>query len=117
MPSAASFLRVVRVWHWRDSVLRFWVYVISATAASMSNLVATRPNHHERTTAAAAVRTWQTVSAEFFPPQLLMHLRQEQVAGSRDRLMALQPHIRSPLKVVEAQLRLLILEAAFHAPA
>src|SRR5436190_24227417 len=59
----------------------------------MTSLTATRPNDQERTMAAAAVRTWQTVSSGFFPPQFLMHLRQEQMADSRDRLMAHQPHI------------------------
>ena len=83
----------------------------------MISLTATRPSHQERTTADAAVRTWQTVSSEFFPPQFLMHFRQEQVTDSRNRLVAHQSHIGSPLEVIEAQLGLLILEATLHAPA
>src|SRR6185312_3440511 len=116
-PRPASFLRVVRVWQRRASSLRCWVYFSSAMAASRINRAARLPKPHERTKAAAAVLTWQTVSSGFFPPEFLVHLRQEQVAYRRNRLMPFQPQIRPPLEVVETQFGFLVLEAAFDAPA
>lgn len=85
-------------------------------AASNWTWAALLPSDQERTTAAAAMRTWHTVSSGFFPPQLLLDLRQEQVTHGGYRLMAFQPQVGTSLEVVEAQFRLLILEAAFDVP-
>src|SRR5207302_754155 len=54
---AASFLRVVLVCERRAWALRLCVYSSSATAASRISRAAVRPSPHDRTSAAAAVRT------------------------------------------------------------
>ena len=114
MPNAASFRRVVLVCERRAWALRLCVYSSSATAASRISRAAVRPSPHERTSAAAAVRTWQTVNSGFFPPQLLPYFRQEQVTHGGDCLMTYQSPVRPPLEVIEAKFGLLVLEAALH---
>src|SRR5436305_10513135 len=103
MPSAASFLRVVRVWQRRASALRRCVYSSSAAAASRISLAALLPSPQERTSAAVAVRTWQTVNSGFFPPQFLLRFGEEQMAHGRERLVSFETQIRSSLEVIEPQ--------------
>ena len=66
-------------WLLRERALRSWVSVMMSAARCRREVTAFPVSHHDWTKAAAAVRTWQTVSSRFFPPPLLMHAGEEQV--------------------------------------
>ncbi len=72
--------------------------------------------HPERISAETAVWIWQTVNSDFFPPQPLVGLGQEQVADRTENQMTFESRIASPLVVIQADLALAVLEAPFHAP-
>src|SRR5258708_5872025 len=112
MPRVRSFRRVVFVWLLRACTRRFCVYRISSAACSYRRLQARPECHQLRTTAAIAVRNWQTVSSGFFPPKVLMNPRQEQVTHRRQNQVALQALVTPTFVMVQAQLALLILKAA-----
>ena len=88
MPNAASFRRVVLVCERRAWALRLCVYSSSATAASRISRAAVRP--HDRTSRDRRGADLTDGQLRVFPPQLLLHFRQEQVAHGGDRLMAFQ---------------------------
>src|ERR1700722_10744539 len=64
--------------------------------------------------ALAAVRTWQTVSSGFFPPIFLVNLGQKHQAHRAYHQMSFYRRIIPHLEVIQADLRLVILEAPFH---
>ena len=66
-------------WLFRERALRSWVSVMMSAARCRREVTAFPVSHHDWTKAAAAVRTWQTVSSRFFPPPLLMHAGEEQM--------------------------------------
>src|SRR5512142_2980383 len=74
-------------------------------------------NPHERTSAASAVCSWQTVSSGLFSPPFLTHTCQEQVAHRRQDQVTLQPQIASPLVLVQPDLAFVVLKATLHPPA
>src|SRR5438128_1577609 len=117
MPNARSCLRVRLVWLFRALALWCCWYAIFSAVWSRSRVAVDRPSHQECTKAAAAVRTWHTVSSGFFPPLPLVHARQEQVGHGSDRLVTQQAAIIPTLVMIEPQLCFLILEAALHVPA
>src|SRR6478736_1618480 len=117
MPRARSFCRVVFVWLLRACTRRFCAYRISSAACSRRRLQARTDCHQLQTTAAIALCNWQTVNSGFFPPQLLMHPRQEQIAHRGQNQVAFQTPITPTFVMVQAQLALLILKAALDAPA
>ena len=65
--------------------------LISAEVRSSSFLGGIRSNHQNGINAATAVWTWHSVSSGFFPPELLPHPRQEQVAHATQDQVAFQP--------------------------
>src|SRR5271166_6573088 len=116
MPRACNFPRVVFVWLRRACTLRVCRYSNSDTVCS-SNRAPTRPESHILlTTAAIAMRTWQTVNSGFFPPEVLVDLCQEQVAYPRDDHVSLQTLIPSAFVVIQAEFTFFIFKAAFDAP-
>src|SRR5262245_24776039 len=117
MPSARSFRRVAFVWLLRACDRRCCAYRLSSAACWYSRIQARSDCHQLRTTAAIAVCTWQTVSSGFFPPQVLMDPRQEQVAHRREDQVTLQALIPSAFVVVQPQLAFLVLETTLDAPA
>src|SRR5512142_3080233 len=118
MPSARSFFRVRFTWLCRAWALRRCAHVIFLTAfASSFSFDRRDDNPHERTSAASAVCSWQTVSSELFSPPFLTHTRQEQVAHRRQDQVTLQPQIASPLVLVQPDLALVVLKATLHPPA
>src|SRR5512135_723644 len=72
MPSALSFFRVRFTWLCRAWALRRCAHVIFLTAfASSFSFDRRDDNPHERTSAASAVCSWQTVSSGLFSPPFL----------------------------------------------
>ena len=61
-------------------------------------------SHQAGSNSATAVWIWQTVNSGFFPPQLLVDPRKEQVAYGADGQVAFQPRIATPFVVVQSQL-------------
>jgi len=91
MPSSRSFRRVLLVWLLRAWALRRCWYRIFAAVFSSNRSEAARPlAHQDRTNAARAVWSWQTVRSRFFPP-LLSHAGQEQVTDRRQDQVPFQP--------------------------
>ena len=83
-----------------------------------SNRADTRPLiHHDRISAETAVCTWQTVNSDFFSPQPLVGLGQEQVADCAEDQVAFESRIASPLVMVQTDFAFTVLETPFHAPA
>ena len=103
-------------WLFREAALRRWIWVMMEAMRVNNSCAARLASHHDCTSAAAAVRTWQTVKSGFFPPPLLVRASQEQVRDGSDCLMSHQAHVRAALEMVEAQLCFFVLEAAFHTP-
>src|SRR5260370_1425325 len=64
----------------------------------------------------ATSRTWQTVHSGFFPPQLLAHFCQEQVADVRENQMALEAKPATPLPMIESHLSFAVFKAALDRP-
>src|SRR5512142_1739068 len=118
MPSARSFFRVRFTWLCRAWALRRCAHVIFLTAfASSFSFDRRDDNPHERTSAASAVCSWQTVSSGLFSPPFLTHTCQEQVAHRRQDQVTLQPQIASPLVLVQPDLAFVVLKATLHPPA
>ena len=63
-----------------------------------------------------AVWIWHSVSSRFFPPELLTHPRQEQVAHAAQDQVAFQPPVAPTLVLIQADLPLLVLETALDPP-
>ena len=98
MPRACSRRRVRLVWHRRARALRRCARSISADVRSSNLLGGLRFNHQNGISAATAVCTWHSVSSGVFPPELLPHSRQEQVAHAAQDQVAFQPGVtRRPL--------------------
>src|SRR6266511_5784446 len=116
-PSSCSLRRVCLVWLTRAAAFRLCVYPMRSAVRSSSRCPALLPSPHDCTNAAAAARTWHTVTSGFFPPQPLSHPRAKQVRQRRQPLVPQQPLVIPPFVVVEAQLGLLVLEAALLVPA
>src|SRR4051812_11560413 len=115
-PRSRSLRRVRFAWLTRAAAFFCCAYRIFPAVRSSSRADARRPIHHDRTSAFTAARTWHTVSPGFFPPQALLLPAAEQVRQRRQPLVAQQALVAPPLVVVEAQLRLLVLEAPLLAP-
>src|SRR5271157_4120631 len=117
MPVLRKTRRVSLVWQRRAQALRRCARRIFLEVRS-SNRVDTCPFiHHDRISAETAVCTWQTVNADFFPPQALVRLGQEQVADRAEDQVAFESRIASPLVMVQADFAFTILETPFHTPA
>src|SRR6266511_2333437 len=112
-PSSANALR-----QWLSRALAFSPCARSIDrAARLASLFApldTNPN--PSTNAAAAVRTWHTVHARFFPPKRASRLRKKQKTPSTPRMVPLQPQVTPTFPVVKTHLRFAILKAALHVP-
>jgi hypothetical protein len=108
---------MVRLW-WlrRDAARRRWVLRMMFAVCSRRRCAVREGSDFDCTTAVQAVRTWQTVNWGFFFPTQQGHPREEQVRHRRQELVPQQADIRAALEVIEAQLRFLIFEAAFHTP-
>src|SRR5512142_595149 len=117
MPNLWSLRRVLLVWHFRARAFRCCVRRIFAAVRSRRFLGGVWPSHQDGMQAAIASCTWHSVSSGFFPPELLPHPCQEQVADRTERQVTLQAHVPPPLIVIQPDLAFLVLEAAFHAPA
>src|SRR5260221_10565647 len=114
MPNACSLRRVRLVWHFRARAFRRRARSISAAVRSRSFFGGNRPSHQNGISAATAVCTWHSVDPGFFPPELLTHPRQEQVAHATEDQVPFEPLVAPALVLIEADFRLLILEAALH---
>src|SRR5512135_3705866 len=117
MPNLWSLRRVLLVWHFRARAFRCCARRIFAAVRSRRFLGGVWPSHQDGMQAAIASCTWHSVSSGFFPPELLPHPCQEQVADRTERQVTLQAHVPPPLVVIQPDLAFLVLEAAFHAPA
>src|SRR5512135_2528025 len=118
MPRSRSLCRVRFTWLLRARALRRCAQLIFLAAlASSFSCDGRDDNPQQRTSAATAVCSWQTVSSGFFPPEFLAHPRQQQVTHRRENQVALQPRVTPALILVQADLALLVLETAFHTPA
>src|SRR5512142_970729 len=118
MPRSRSLCRVRFTWLLRARAFRRCAQLIFLAAlASSFSCDGRDDNPQQRTSAATAVCSWQTVSSGFFPPEFLAHPRQEQVTHRRENQVALQPQVTPALILVQADLALLVLETAFHTPA
>src|SRR5215469_11080224 len=117
MPSSRNLRRVRLMWLLRAVVRRCCAHVIFLAAFSSSWSLDRRDvNPHDRTNAAIAVCSWQTVSSGFFPPPFLTHSRQEQVAQAAEDQVSFQPQVAPSLVLVQTDLAFLVLEATFHSP-
>src|SRR5437870_3493580 len=102
MPSSRSLRRVRFTWLFRAWAFRRCAQVIFLAAlASSSSFDRRDDNPQQRTSAATAVCSWQTVSSGFFPPQVLSQPRQEQITYRRDDQVTLQPQVTSALVLVQ----------------
>src|SRR5208283_4377588 len=117
MPILRKTRRVCLMWQRRAQAFRRCARWIIAAVRSNNRADTRRSIHHERISADTAVWTWQTVNSDFFPPQPLVGLCQEQVTDRTEDQMAFEPRITPPLVMVQADLAFVVLEAAFHAPA
>src|SRR5271165_3973309 len=118
MPSARNLFRVRFVWLLRATALRRWCHAIFLAALASSFSSARGDDKpQDRTSAAMAVCTWQTVSSGFSPPLFLSHPRQEQVAHRRQNQVAFQSQVAAAFVLIQADPALLVLETTFHTPA
>src|SRR5512142_3224488 len=118
MPSSRSLRRVRFVWLFRAWAFRRCAHRIFLAAFASSFSFDRREDiPQQRTNAASAVCSWQTVSSGFFPPEFLAHPRQEQVAHRREDQVSLQPQVTPALVLVQPDLALLVLKTTLHAPA
>src|SRR5512135_329737 len=110
MPSSRSLCRVRFTWLLRARALRRCAQVIfRAAVASSFSRDRREDNPQQRTNAATAVCSWQTVSPGVVPPPFLPHSRQEQVAHRRDDQVAFQSPVAAALVLVQPDLALLVL--------
>src|SRR5208283_856614 len=117
MPMLRKTRRVSLVWQRRAQALRRCARRIFLEMCS-SHRADTRPLiHHDRISAETAVCTWQTVNSDFFSPQPLVGLGQEQVADRAEDQVAFESRITSPLEMVQTDFAFTVLEAPLHAPA
>src|SRR6516164_1119110 len=117
MPRSRSLCRVRLTWHLRASAFRTWAQVIFLAALASSFSFDWRDDNPEPwIRAATAVWSWQTVSSGFFPRPFLPHPGQEQVAHATEDQVTFQAQVPSPLILIQPDLALLILEAAFDSP-
>src|SRR5262249_49921089 len=116
IPIALSSATALRQWLSRALAFCPCACSIDRAARLARRRAACWPNPTPSTKAAAAVRTWHTVSSGFFPPKLPADLRQHQVAHRTDDLVPLQPQVAPTFPVVKAQLHLGVLKAALHMP-
>src|SRR5690348_12768913 len=107
MPLSRSLRRVRLVWLLRADAFRCRARMISSDVRSNNFLGGLRPNHQNGIMAAIAVCTWHSVSPGFFPPELLSHPRQEQVAHATEDQVTFQPPVTPALVLVQADLGLL----------
>src|SRR6516225_1365606 len=118
MPRSRSLCRVRLMWHLRASAFRCSAQLIFLAALASSFSSDRRDNNPEPwIRAATAVWSWQTVSSGFFPRPFQPHSRQEQVAHTTEDQVTFQAQVPSPLILIQSNLALLILEAAFDPPA
>src|SRR5437763_3932574 len=117
MPRACNRRRVRLVWHRRAKAFRRCVRSISPHVRSSNFFGGLRSSHQNGINAATAVCTWHSVSPGFFPPVLLPHSRQEQVAHAAQDQVASQPPVTPPLILIQSDLALLVFEATLHRPA
>src|SRR4051812_12431633 len=102
MPSSRSFRRVLFAWLFRAVALRRCAHVIFLAAfASNFSFDSTDDNPHDRTNAAIAVCSWQTVSSGSFPRPFLPHSRQEQATHATEDQVAFQAQIAPALVLVQ----------------
>jgi len=116
MPASRSFRRVLFVWLFLAEAFRRLARSISAAVRSSNLLEGRWPSHQYGINAANPVCTWHSVSPGFFPPELLSHPREEQIAHATEHQVASQTLVTPALVLVQADLRLLILETAFDPP-
>ena len=117
MPRSRRLCRVRLKWLLRASAFRFSAQVIFLAALASTFSFDRREDKPQAwTKAATAVWSWQTVSSGFFPRPFLPHPRQEQVTHATEDEVTFQAQIPSSLILVQPDLALLILEAAFHSP-
>src|ERR1700689_5930967 len=116
MPRSRSLCLVRLVWHRFARAFRRCARSISAEVRSSSFRGGLRPNHQNGISAATAVWIWHSVSSGFFPPELLSHPRQEQVADATEDQVAFRPLIAPALILVQADLGFLVLETPLDAP-
>src|SRR3954466_13286665 len=116
MPSACNLRRVLLVWHFRATVLRRWARLIFREVRSSRSFEGLSFNHQHGISDATAVCTWHSVSPGFFPPKLLPHSRQEQVAHATEDQVAFEPLVTPALVLIQADLGLLVLKTALDPP-
>src|SRR5438270_1461828 len=116
MPDLRNLRRARLVWLFRAAAFRRWARSSSAAVRSSSTFGGRRFHHHNRFNAANAVYTWHAVIPGFYPPELLPHPRQEQVAHATEDQVAFEPLVAPALVLVQADLGLLVLETALDAP-
>src|SRR4051812_44322888 len=117
MPNARSFFRVALVWLVRAAAFLTCVRPISAAVRSSFFSVGRWHSHQYGIIAAIAVCTWHSVNSGFFPPELLSHPRQEQVAHAAQDQVSFQTPITASFILVQPDLALLVLEATLDSPA
>jgi len=113
MPNCRNFRHLVLVWLMRAWRLRRCQWAISSAACCSSGFRAAPSSQYDWTRAAAARWTWQTVSSEFFPPQILDNLGQEVIADGTERQVALQPPPASSFVMVQSHLSFVVFEEPF----
>jgi hypothetical protein len=113
---ALSSAKVFRRWLSRASAFSRCARALVRAACSANSFAAV-PKLNPSTNAAAAVRTWHTVSSGFFPPKLVSNFGKYQKAYRTDDLVALQSEVTATFPVVKAQLRLTVFKAPLEVPA
>src|ERR1700722_10442038 len=116
MPDLRSRRRVRLMWLVRAAALRRWVRLILAAVRSSTSFTGETCHHQKGISAATAVWIWHSVRSGFFPPELLPHPRQEQVADAAQNQVAFQTLVASALVLIQADLAFLVLKTALHAP-
>src|SRR6476469_7080056 len=116
MPRACSRRRVRLVWHRRASALRRCARTIFSEVRFTNACGGLRFNHQNGISAATAVWTWHSVRSGFFPPEVLSHSRQEQVAGATQDQVSFQSSVAPTLILVQTDLTFLVLETSLHSP-
>ena len=116
MPMLRRSWRVRLVWQRRAQALRRCARSMSWAVRSKSRADTRPSSHHERISADTAVWTWQTVNSDFFPPQPLVSLGEEQIADRAEDQMAFESRISPSFIMIQADLALVVLEAPLDAP-
>ena len=115
MPDLRSRRRVRLMWLVRDSIAA-QVQLILAAVRSSTSFTGETCHHQKGIQRATAVWIWHSVRSGFFPPELLPHPRQEQVADAAQNQVAFEPLVAPAFVLVQADLGLLVLKAAFDTP-